>query len=89
MSPQWLNFELGAFEFAYAEFTFDYGVKGGVAAGLPTSWDGGQSWDAGSEDAPGGWADGLLEGVHDGIVLDTLMINMLFGISKQCCTLIF
>lgn len=66
MSPQGLNFELGAFEFAYTEFAFDYGVKGGAAAGLPTSWGGGQGWDASSKDAPGGWADGLLEVVHDG-----------------------
>lgn len=66
VSPQWLNLELGTFELAYAEFTFDYGVKGGAAAGLPTSWGSGQGWDASSEDAPGRWADGFLESVHVG-----------------------
>lgn len=94
MSSQWFNLEFCALELTHTELVFDNGVERRAAAaaaggGLPASWGSDERWGAGSDDAPGGWAESLLEGVHDdraglvgaGLVLSVIqvaIVSMLF-----------
>lgn len=63
--PQGLDLELGALELADAHFVVDDGVKG-CAVALPSCRHGGgeERWEVCAENAPRGWAEGSLEGVH-------------------------
>lgn len=73
--PQGLDFEFGALEFADSHLVVDHGIKGAtVAAALPScrQYGGGEEgWEEVRvpEDAPRGWAEGSLEGIHYVVVL--------------------